>query len=147
MRRRLAIRPRRLLPRHQLPAGIAQALGAGSQAPLGVPDEVKAPLQRHFRDGDRGELARREFPAHRAARRSPTYKARSLRPTKLDPDKGYLTERVRQARPMWLPATVLLREIRERGYPRRMRRCLSPPKVSFIGRQLANVACRNRPWN
>ncbi len=47
---------------------------------------------------------------------TPTYKARSARPTKLDPYKDYLTERVRQARPMWLPATVLLREIRERGY-------------------------------
>ena len=46
----------------------------------------------------------------------PAYKARSLRPTKLDPYKDYLMERVRQARPMWLPATVLLREIRERGY-------------------------------
>ena len=37
---------------------------------------------------------------------TPAYKARSARPTKLDPYKGYLTGRVRQARPMWLPATV-----------------------------------------
>ena len=47
---------------------------------------------------------------------TPTYKARSARPTKLDSYKDYLVERVRQARPMWLPATVLLREIHERGY-------------------------------
>lgn len=45
-----------------------------------------------------------------------TYKARSPRPSKLDPYKEYLNERVCQARPTWLPATVLLREIRERGY-------------------------------
>ena len=44
------------------------------------------------------------------------YKARLPRQTKLDPYKVYLTERVRQARPTWLPATVLLREIRKRGY-------------------------------
>src|SRR5690606_36255687 len=35
---------------------------------------------------------------------------------KLDPYKVYLSERVEQARPRWIPATVLLREIRERGY-------------------------------
>jgi transposase len=36
--------------------------------------------------------------------------------TKLDPFKEYLLERVAQARPRWIPATVLLREIVERGY-------------------------------
>ena len=33
---------------------------------------------------------------------------------KLDEYKSYLLERVDQARPRWIPATVLLREIRER---------------------------------
>ena len=42
---------------------------------------------------------------------TPRYKARESRRTKLDPYRTYLTERVRQARPAWLPATVLLREI------------------------------------
>jgi transposase len=44
------------------------------------------------------------------------YGPRSPRATKLDPYTGYLAERVEQARPRWIPATVLLREIAERGY-------------------------------
>ena len=44
------------------------------------------------------------------------YGPRSLRPCKLDEHKVYLVERVEQARPRWIPATVLLREIAERGY-------------------------------
>ena len=47
---------------------------------------------------------------------TPRYKARESRRTKLDPYRTYLTERVRQARPAWLPATVLLREIQAQGY-------------------------------
>jgi transposase len=48
--------------------------------------------------------------------RPPIYGPRALRPTKLDPYKGYLTERVEAARPDWIPATVLLREIQTLGY-------------------------------
>jgi transposase len=44
------------------------------------------------------------------------YGPRSARPCKLDEFKGYLSERIEQARPRWIPATVLLREIAERGY-------------------------------
>lgn len=44
------------------------------------------------------------------------YGPRSPRPTKLEPYAAYLTQRVEQARPRWIPATVLLREIREHGY-------------------------------
>lgn len=44
------------------------------------------------------------------------YGPRAPRPTKLEPFKAYLEERVQAARPAWIPATVLLREIRERGY-------------------------------
>ena len=44
------------------------------------------------------------------------YGPRSARVCKLDQYKGYLSERVAQARPRWIPATVLLREIGERGY-------------------------------
>jgi transposase len=44
------------------------------------------------------------------------YGPRSPRATKLDPYRAYLAERVEQARPRWIPATVLLREIAERGY-------------------------------
>ena len=44
------------------------------------------------------------------------YKRRAPRPCKLDPYKEYLSQRVAQALPRWIPATVLLREICERGY-------------------------------
>ena len=45
------------------------------------------------------------------------YGPRALRACKLDPYTAYLEARIAQARPDWIPATVLLREIRERGYP------------------------------
>lgn len=44
------------------------------------------------------------------------YKQRVARRTKLDPYKAYLGERVAAAIPDWIPATVLLQEIRELGY-------------------------------
>jgi transposase len=44
------------------------------------------------------------------------YGPRAPRPTKLDPFKAYIVERIEAARPRWIPATVLLRELRERGY-------------------------------
>jgi transposase len=44
------------------------------------------------------------------------YGPRVPRPTKLDAHKAYLLERIAAARPRWIPAVVLLREIRERGY-------------------------------
>ena len=44
------------------------------------------------------------------------YGPREPRVCKLDGYKSYLSERIEQARPRWIPATVLLREIRERGY-------------------------------
>jgi transposase len=44
------------------------------------------------------------------------YGPREVRPCKLDEHKVYLNERIEQARPRWIPATVLLREIRGRGY-------------------------------
>jgi len=44
------------------------------------------------------------------------YKQCEPRATKLDPFKGYLLERVAAARPHWIPATVLLRELQEAGY-------------------------------
>lgn len=47
---------------------------------------------------------------------SPKYRPRAPRPCKLDPFKAYLLERVEEARPRWIPAAVLQREITERGY-------------------------------
>jgi transposase len=44
------------------------------------------------------------------------YGPREPRPTKLGPYVSYVLSRVEAARPKWIPATVLLREIREQGY-------------------------------
>jgi len=44
------------------------------------------------------------------------YRQREPRPTKLNPVKDYLLERVVAARPHWIPATVLLWELQEAGY-------------------------------
>ncbi|MGD9617270.1 MAG: hypothetical protein AB7O13_21510 [Alphaproteobacteria bacterium] len=44
------------------------------------------------------------------------YKPRPPRLTKLDPFKSYITERVRAAAPEWIPGSVLLSELCERGY-------------------------------
>jgi transposase len=41
---------------------------------------------------------------------------REARPSKLDRYKNYLDERVKSAAPEWIPATVLLRELRLLGY-------------------------------
>ena len=41
---------------------------------------------------------------------------REPRPSKLDDYKQYIAERVKAAAPEWIPATVLFRETRERGY-------------------------------
>jgi transposase len=55
----------------------------------------------------------RRYLRDEAARR---YGPREARPCKLDAYQSYLRDRIDQARPRWIPATVLLREIRERGY-------------------------------
>src|SRR5579884_2242690 len=44
------------------------------------------------------------------------YRPRPMRVTKLDPFKAYVIDRVRAAAPDWIPASVLLRELRERSY-------------------------------
>lgn len=47
---------------------------------------------------------------------SERYGPREARPTKLDPYIEYILDRIEAARPAWIPAAVLLREIQERGY-------------------------------
>ena len=44
------------------------------------------------------------------------YGPRGPRPAKLDPYQTYLLERIAAATPDWIPAVVLLREVRELGY-------------------------------
>lgn len=51
----------------------------------------------------------------RSAKR-PQAKERPPRVSKLEPFRQYIQERVRQAHPHWIPASVLQREITERGY-------------------------------
>lgn len=48
--------------------------------------------------------------------KTPTYSPRPSRSTKLEPYKTYLRERIEAAKPDWIPATVLLREIQAQGY-------------------------------
>src|ERR1700734_468974 len=55
----------------------------------------------------------RRYLRDEAARR---YSVREPRPCQLDEYKRYMHATIAQARPRWIPATVLLREIRERGY-------------------------------
>src|SRR5689334_9455384 len=68
------------------------------------------------------EIARELGCSRRTVRRylrndsAPRYGPRQSRATKLDRYKTYLLERIAAARPQWIPAVVLLREIRERGY-------------------------------
>ena len=46
----------------------------------------------------------------------PTYVRKVVRPTKLAPYEAYLRARQESAKPLWIPATVLMREIVESGY-------------------------------
>lgn len=47
---------------------------------------------------------------------SPRYGPREARVSKLDVFKPYLRDRIEAAKPYWIPATVLCREIRTQGY-------------------------------
>ena len=47
---------------------------------------------------------------------SSDYGPRAARPSKLDPFKPYLRERIEAAKPYWIPAVVLCRELQTRGY-------------------------------
>lgn len=46
----------------------------------------------------------------------PKYQDRPVRQSILEPYKPYLHERIEAAKPYWIPATVLLQEIKARGY-------------------------------
>lgn len=48
--------------------------------------------------------------------KSPNYGPRAVRPSKLDVFKPYLRERIEAAKPHWIPATVLFRELQTQGY-------------------------------
>ena len=46
----------------------------------------------------------------------PCYPSRPPKAHKLDPYKSYLQQRVEDAKPNWIPGTVLLSEIQQQGY-------------------------------
>ena len=46
----------------------------------------------------------------------PSYPTRAASPSKLDPFKEYIQQRIEAAKPDWIPAVVLLREIKAQGY-------------------------------
>lgn len=48
--------------------------------------------------------------------KKPRYKPRPTRLSLLEPFKPYIQERIEAAKPHWIPATVLFREIEARGY-------------------------------
>jgi transposase len=87
----------------------------GSEAAL----EIRV-LHRHGK-GIR-EIARETGSSRNTVRRylrdesAARYKPRPRRATKLDPFKEYVIERLTSAAPERIPASVLLRELRERGY-------------------------------
>lgn len=46
----------------------------------------------------------------------PVYRKREFKPMKLDPYREYVKKRIEDAYPHWVPATVIYREIKSRGY-------------------------------
>src|ERR1700686_4041072 len=61
-------------------------------------------------------MARNTVRRYPREQRTARYGPRQPRACKLDAYKGFLQERLEQARPDWIPATVLLREIQAMGY-------------------------------
>lgn len=89
-----------------------------------ISDEVFVEIKILFRQGKSiREISRSLRLSRNTVRRylrreeKPSYKLRQKRPaSKLAPFYEYLQARVQEAAPHWLPATVLFREIQEKGY-------------------------------
>jgi transposase len=88
-----------------------------------VGGEVALEIRVLHRHGKRiREIARETGSSRNTVRRylrdeaAERYRPRPPRPTKLDPFKNYVVERLCAAAPERIPASVLLRELRERGY-------------------------------
>ncbi len=94
--------------------------------PAAKPQLVDVDAVDHRKQARRGEgvrsIAKQLGCSRNTARRylreagAKCYGPREPRACKLDGYQSYVSERIEQARPRWIPATVLLREIRERGY-------------------------------
>lgn len=79
-------------------------------------------------------LSRNTVRRHLNKYEMPNYTKKQPRPSKLEPYKDYLIKRIDQAKPDWIPATVLFDEVTQRGYEggiAQLRRfvCLLKPTV------------------
>lgn len=62
------------------------------------------------------KISRNTVRRYLKAEQKPSYKMRAKKVSKLELFYDYLQERVKAAKPAWIPATVLFREIKEQGY-------------------------------
>jgi transposase len=62
------------------------------------------------------KMSRNTIRRYLKAEQKPSYKVRDKKISNVAPFYGYLQERVKAAKPNWIPATVLFREIKELGY-------------------------------
>jgi transposase len=79
-------------------------------------------------------ISRNTVRHHLQQHQMPTYAQRALPVTKLEPFKPYLVQRIEQAKPDWIPATVLFDEVVQRGYQGGIA-------------QLRRFVCQFRPFN
>lgn len=61
-------------------------------------------------------LSRNTVKKYLTQNRLPHYSSRAASKSKLDPFKAYIQQRIEVAKPDWIPAVVLLREIKAQGY-------------------------------
>jgi len=61
-------------------------------------------------------LSRTTVRRHLRNEQLPHYSSRPVRPSKLDSYKDYICARIEAAKPYWIPAAVLFREIQSQGY-------------------------------
>jgi transposase len=93
------------------------SVGPGATAFTRIPDLATSSATDLIR-----EIARETGSSRNTVRRylrdgsAERYRPRPPRPTKLDPFKNYVVERLCAAAPERIPASVLLQELRERGY-------------------------------
>jgi len=66
-------------------------------------------------------ISRNTVARYLQAPEAPQYKMRKPRPGKLEPFKAYIEKRIGQAKPDWIPAPAMLRELRAQGYSGQIR--------------------------
>lgn len=79
--------------------------------------------------------------------KAPRYRPRPPRATKLDPFRGYVAQRLSAAAPERIPATVLLAELRERGYAGGSYRTDERSQAATAGRSDRSAQLRVARWS